>query len=354
MTLCAGCAAVTYGSIWGLYRFRFNPSPDPAVHYNTRQFLDRAARGDLITTLHRATASREEFAAWRPSGSIRLALFALDHHLLPEAYLEGLLFARSASVYRISYLLGRVYTEGHWYYFPFAFLVKTPLATLGALLLAAATPVELRKDPRPASFLLNPAIVFSLLLFTVTAIISSINIGLRHIFPVYPLLYVAAAAGLARLHAGRPRFARASFAFLGLALAVETLCSYPNFIPFFNVAAGGSKGGLRLLGDSNLDWGQDLPLLAEWQRGNAGRTLYLAYFGSADPEYYGIHYHNLPQGYLFGPQPARGPVPTTGVVAISAYNLQLTNDSSPLAGFLNKRPTEILGGSIYLYDLGGD
>ena len=52
---------------------------------------------------------------------------------------------------------------------------------------------------------------------------------------------------------------------LTIALAAETTFAFPNFIPFFNLFAGGSRGGFRLLSESNLDWGQDLPALAAWQ-----------------------------------------------------------------------------------------
>ena len=137
--------------------------------------------------------------------------------------------------------------------------------------------------------------------------------------------------------------------------AAESLAAFPNYIPFFNVAAGGYRGGIHLLGDSNLDWGQDLPLVAAWQRAHPGRTLYLAYFGTADPAYYGIRAERLTSDN--GLDVPDRPLPTSGVVAVSATTLQgvwtAPGRRNPFAPLLKKQPAAILGGSIYVYDLGG-
>ena len=141
---------------------------------------------------------------------------------------------------------------------------------------------------------------------------------------------------------------------LALALAAESFRAFPNYIPFFNTAAGGTRGGIRWLGDSNLDWGQDLPLLAEWQHAHPDRELHLAYFGLADPAYYGIRYHNAPAGYAFGSEPPATELPTSGVLAVSASVLQGVNSTDlhgPYVGFRERTPTQILGGTIYLFDL---
>jgi hypothetical protein len=179
------------------------------------------------------------------------------------------------------------------------------------------------------------------------------NIGVRHLLPIYPLLLIAIGMAAARMWAARPRTTAVVLALAGIGLAIETLSAYPNFIPFFNTMAGGSRGGLRLLSDSNLDWGQDLPLLAAWQRANPNQKLYLAYFGTADPAYYGIRYVNLPAGYQLGPPTGR--IDSPGVIAISATLLQGTYDRDRLGRSLyhwladREEPFAVLGGSIYLF-----
>jgi hypothetical protein len=144
---------------------------------------------------------------------------------------------------------------------------------------------------------------------------------------------------------------------MGLLLAVESLSAFPNFIPFFNVAAVSFSGGkLNLLGDSNLDWGQDLPLLAAWQRDHPGVPLYLSYFGYEDPAYYGIRYTPLAGGYHYDPPPKfPGPFEPC-VLAISATNLQGVLEPPPLREYYahcqKLKPIGVLGETIYLFENG--
>jgi len=73
-------------------------------------------------------------------------------------------------------------------------------------------------------------------------------------------------------------------------LAAETIAARPHSIPFFNFLAGGAKGGIDLLADSNLDWGQGLPALRRWMAERNVPRVNLSYFGSADPAAYGISF----------------------------------------------------------------
>jgi len=70
-----------------------------------------------------------------------------------------------------------------------------------------------------------------------------------------------------------------------------------GYLSYFNLIAGGAQGGHRWLADSNLDWGQDLPRLAGWIRASGEPCVRLAYFGSDEPDHYGIRYDHL----LLGP-----------------------------------------------------
>jgi hypothetical protein len=134
--------------------------------------------------------------------------------------------------------------------------------------------------------------------------------------------------------------------------AIETLSAYPNFIAFFNVPARG-VGPLRLLSDSNLDWGQDLPLLERWRAEHPDGSLNLAYFGTADPSAYGIVYRNVHGGYDFGPERVSPEGP--GYLAVSATILQSTYLPADLRRYYlewqAREPVAILGGSIWVYRL---
>ena len=117
-----------------------------------------------------------------------LLLLARDLHLAPEAYVYGLTSAVHDET-RLAYLNGVESVVGWRTYFPIAFLLKTPLSflvlALWGLVLAAW------KGPRRevALFILAP-----LALYTVVSVHSRLNIGHRHLLPMYPLLCVAAGA----------------------------------------------------------------------------------------------------------------------------------------------------------------
>lgn len=196
----------------------------------------------------------------------------LRHVPIPAySYFKGLFrFYHHTWIGHDAYLLGQFSRYGWWYYFPVAFLVKTPLAALVMILVAFLAP---RKNVFAA--LLIPAGAYF-----IVALFSTINIGIRHLLPVYPFLFIAAGASLAAKRA-------AAFVLVPL-LLVESLVSYPHYLAFFNIAAGGGKNGPHWLLDSNIDWGQDLKNLKKWMDRNSVGSVYLDYFGSGEPEYYGI------------------------------------------------------------------
>jgi hypothetical protein len=361
----AVCLAVSYVLIWGCYRFRFNPSPDAAYHLESRWMARRIVNLELSLNRpdHSPTEAEVESA---PLDLVpRIALFLEDHRLLPEAFTSGIVRNYGGTRARSSFLLGQFGTHGWWYYFPVAFAVKTPLATLAALALA---PLLLLRRFRPvapadaaaptgrwAAICLGSAIA----VYGLAAIMGNLNLGLRHLLPIYPFIFLVIGLAFARLYRWKPRAGLVLGLLLGIGLLAETLQVFPDFIAFFNTAAGGPAGGLDLLSDSNLDWGQDLKLLVDWQRKHQDTPMYLCYFGMADPHYYGINYVALPGSTPTGaeaPRPAFTPLSERGVVAISATHLQGTYLSPQLRQFyagLRQRPLiTVLGGSIYVFGIG--
>jgi 4-amino-4-deoxy-L-arabinose transferase-like glycosyltransferase len=233
-------------------------------------------------------------------------------------------------------------------------LFKAPVAAIAAVLAAIALGARwLRRDEidlAPHAWLTwclaVPPVAYGIVLMA-----SGAKAGVRLAFPLLPFVMIATGLVAARaIHIyGRP--ARRAAVLLAAILAIECLVAWPDYIAFFNVAAGGPRGGARLLGDSNLDWGQDLKLLKSWQEANPDEKLYLVYDGSADPAGYGIRYVNAFGAYPFGPQ--RGPIDAPGVLAISVSSLQGLRSLPELEPMLEelKRsdPLAVLGGSIYLY-----
>lgn len=331
-----------YAMFWASYRFRYDPTPDgSAVRLNTADVVTRIAEKD---------------SDGRRDGGllVRGLLFADRHRLLPQAMVAGLIYSKMISLGNSAFLLGEHSRGGWWSYFPLAMLFKTPLATLVAL---AAVPVGRfalvwRDAPAVADRWSIACLIVPVAGYGLFAVSARLNIGLRHVLPLYPFLYVALGLAADALWRGRRRLGLVALPALLIGLAIESLASAPHQLSFFNVACGGWRGGVRLLGDSNLDWGQDLKRLARWQRAHADVPLFLCYFGTADPQYYGIRYANLPGGYAWGP---RQQWPNgRGVLAISATNRQgifLPPALKSAYGELARaKPIGVVGTTIYLYE----
>jgi hypothetical protein len=261
-----------------------------------------------------------------------------------------------------AFLAGAYSDSGWWYYFPVAFLLKTPLPTL--LLLAWATARYLlltinglrnrwqltTNHWQLTIFLLIPALGYFAIALT-----TDINLGYRHILPILPFLYVFTAASLFN---SQFTIHNSQFTILPvLCLAALALWTSPHYLAFFNVLAGGPNGGWRYLVDSNLDWGQDLGDLKQWLDENGVNHVWLSYFGEGRPEYYGIEYTGLdswpprlmdPEARPFYPHD-----PAPGLYAISATNLQGVHfaDHDRFAWFREREPVAKIGYSIFIYDV---
>lgn len=340
--------------VWCAYGLRFSATAEEtpldfqaAVSQVAEQKLRYASPG-------REAPSSEEIAAYPHGAATRFALFSQSHGLLPEAWNRGLLSPEGSIAPNKTFILGRVTERAAWFYLPVAMLFKAPVAAIAAVLAAIAlATLWLRRDDIDLArhswltwCLAVPPVAYAVVLMA-----SGASQGVRLAFPLLPFVMIAAglvAARAIRIH-GRP--ARRVAVVLAAVLAIECVVAWPHYIAFFNVAAGGPRGGARLLGDSNLDWGQDLKLLAAWQEANPDERLYLAYDGTADPTGYGIRYVNAYGAYAFGPQ--RGPMDAPGVLAISATSLQGIRSLPELEPMLDElkrsEPLAVLGGSIYLY-----
>ena len=354
----AVCLAVSYAMIWGTYRFRFDPSPDASV----RMDLHAAARECISTEMTLANPNHQptpqEISSRTPPLPMRVALFADQHHLLPQAWTYGFAITYARTRMRKAYLLGEIRDQGWWYYFPMVMLFKTPIATLAAMLLMIELGIagwRNRSAKSAAGWWSAICIAAPVAIVLFMAMIGRIDIGIRHILVIYPFIFIAIGVAFARLWHRRRMLVTVIGLLLAIGLLVETAAAFPNYIAFFNAASGGSRAGVDLLGDSNLDWGQDLPLLRLWQDDHPDKPIYLCYFGCADPAYYHIAYVNLPESDASDrsgprPNPRRG-----GVIAISATQLQgiyLTpNARSHYERLRSAHPIDVLGGSIYIYDI---
>jgi hypothetical protein len=247
--------------------------------------------------------------------------FARNQHLLPEAYLYGAAYVHKHENDRPAFLDNHWSLVGFASFFPRAFLYKTtlPLLVLIALALVAVT----RRKFWSSANLLNPFLLF-VLIYAAFAIATQLNIGHRHIFPIYPALFIGCGAIAWLLEQNQKRVYAAAIAVLLVWQIGESFVVRPNYLAYFNQIAGGPSRGYEHLVDSSLDWGQDLPALKSWIDNHSaivdGKRLYLAYFGSADPRSAGIDAKQLPENHANGDQ--RFAQLGAGVYCISATTLQ--------------------------------
>ena len=244
----------------------------------------------------------------------------------------------------LAYLNGEVYRGGKVAFFVVALLFKTPLPVL-LLALAGLIALLRRGWLAEVSLWLVPAVYYA------TSLTSSLNIGYRHILPVLPFLYVW--GGTAVLVAKQRWQIVAGLALLGW-LIVASWDIYPYYLTYFNELAGGPRNGLNHLVVSDLDWGQDLPGLADYLE---GEKVYLSYFGTTPPEQFGIRYQPIPAWPPRGiPEqwPFHPDYPLPGTYAISAANLvgaRFEENPDTLAWFRSQTPEAVIGNSIYVYEV---
>jgi hypothetical protein len=305
-----GAAAVLV--IWAAYGFRHSA------------FAPGVPRGDhLIVTWEWI----EERAGWQGN----VVRWLNTHRLLPESFLFGYLHTYVSSLSRAAFLAGDYSVTGWRAFFPLAFWWKsTPveLAAAGLCVVSAALRWRLL-----GSWLwrLTPLVVLGAV-YGGAALASRLNIGHRHLLPLYPALFIAAGLAVAHLRVA-PRMRR-TVAAAAVALQLASAAAvFPHYLAYFNLFAGGPANGHRLLVDSSLDWGQDLARVKPWldahNPGPNPQPVFLFYFGSGEPAYYGIQARQMPfAGGLKATLPfARF---EGGIYVVSATNL--ANVYSPYSG----------------------
>lgn len=239
---------------------------------------------------------------------------------------------------QLAYLFGETFKDGRWYFYPAVVAVKTPVGVflLLALTLVALVQHRTTRLATDSAVLFVPAAVYAL-----ACIFAPVDLGIRVLLPIYPLLYAFVAMNLPL------RNWRLAVAACVAIVVAESAGIYPNYTAFFNAAVGGPAQGPRYLLDSNIDWGQDTKRLRDYLQARDIRGACTAYFGLAYPFYYGIV--QLPWvGYVTAANSRN----LNCVVAVSVTWLYGGPAiAGPTWGWLrSQRPAARIGYSIYLYD----
>lgn len=248
------------------------------------------------------------------------------------------LVARHSRLGHAAYLFGEVRMTGWWYYFPVLLFYKSPLPfvilTLIGLPLLALHGWR-RREPEWLGLAIAP------LLMLIPAITSGINIGIRHVLPLYPLFALPAAFGAVSLWQavqGRRAGRAAVVVLLGWQFAA-TAIAHPDYLPYMNELAGGHPERIAL--DSNVDWGQDFLRLEAAAKREHLAPLHIDYFGPLDWR------NRLPAATQLEPG-----VCTSGWIAVSEMKLALGGSDGRGGGYewLKARaPVRWIGKSIRLY-----
>lgn len=234
------------------------------------------------------------------------------------------------------YLLGEYSTSGWFYYYFAAFLMKTPLAFLGLLVLAIAL------CPKRWMGMGDVLIISTIVILLLAGMLNRVNIGIRHVLPLYPLLFIYTGR-IALLSNKTLRGVLVPILFLWY-LAASVWIS-PHYLAYFNEAVGGPVNAHNLLDDSNIDWGQDLAALQKVQQQYPGEPLYVATNWILHPPAFDFEATLLKEDQI--------PKPPKGIIAVGkhwAVRHRLHRRSPYYFDWFEKyEPVGHVGHSILLY-----
>ena len=282
-------AGVAFLLVWAMFRFSFG----------TLQAADPRATEMCANVFH-----APQIAAW--------------HFPAPD-YINGAIeVAHHDRRGHRALLFGEMRDPGSWwYYFPVALFFKTPIPLMILAIIGSRRNLEI------------PLIALAILAVAMT---SHINIGVRHVLPIYAPLSMLAAM---------PRLRIATFVLLAW-LAVGSIAAHPDYLPWFNAFAGSHPE--RILNDSNLDWGQDVLRLVRSSRAMRIPQLTVSLNGTTDLDRIGLPPHTTLEAMS----------DVHGWLAVSEMNLAQGNAYSPavrdwLQKLLGGRDYRRIGKTIRLY-----
>jgi hypothetical protein len=308
----ATAVAVALLMIWAGYRFSLRPaSPVRGQHAE----IDKRVANPVMR---------------------RVAYAAVDTPLpLRDAVAGVVAVAKHDRVGHPSYLLGQYRRTGWWYFFPVVLAVKTPMAFL-ILAIAGMVAVLWRRAAVPWQQRLTAFFAIAIL---VACMASRIDLGVRHILAIYPLLAVLAGYAVV-IFAQKTRWLAIAAGLLVGWAAADSFMAHPDYLAYFNGFA--SRHPEKVLCESDLDWGQDLYRLRDALRAHGVNQVAIRYFGTAPLDRAG-----LPPHRELSPS-----TPSSGWAAISLHALVMENAENGSFEWLKQyQPVERVGKSIYLYRL---
>ena len=333
LTLALGIVTVAAVIIlWSFYGFRYSARPaglaiDPPFE-ETAAHVSNLALSETLLTVSK-------------------------FRLLPESYLYGIADISGVNDFYTAYLFGKVYPHGSHWYFLWVLLIKSTLPFL--ILLACALVLVARGKlggRREVLFLTIPPLFYLLI-----AMASHMNIGVRHILPMYAFLYVLTAGGAALLWR-RSRVWAAVICVLLAWQAVGSLRVYPDYMAYANEAWGGPSATHKYLSDSNTDWAQQLIATKKYLDQRGIKDCWFVFFaqGAIDPASYGIPCKPLPiiETIWWLDIPLDTPKTINGTVLVSASDVAGFEFGppplNPYEQFKYVTPKDVIGHGVNVYE----
>lgn len=286
-------------------------------------------------------------------------------------YMLGLLMAtQRVAGGNTLYFMGQVNNQAWKEYFPMMYLLKTPLPFHILTLIVIGLWIASIKKCNFFKKLINHlykwtrehisefSLLVILIVYWITSIIGNLNIGVRHILPVFPIMYIFISIGFFRLK-DEVKKKKMKIALSGLVAILmiwyvtSSLIIFPHYLSYYNELVGGTKNGYKYAVDSNYDWGQDLKRLADYVDKNNIEKINVLYFGGDDPKY--RLGDKLDKTYLYKEREMNH-----GWIAISTTGLQEKRakviegfdfNGAELEWLNNFKPVSRAGYSIFIYNI---
>ena len=322
----AAIGAISLIVLWGAYGFRY--APGDAVPFDP----------PMAAQLQRVPVAFEA-----------KLLAEVDRlHLLPAPFTYAFAYILYQAKAYTSYLLGVAYPHSVWFFFPITMLIKSSLAFLILLIIAAgAVAMGLVRSSRGVLYMGLPATIF--MAFAVTG---GMNIGVRHILPVYVFLSVLIAGAAAALIQRNRRWLYVVVVLL-VFQGVSVLHAFPAYISYTNEAFGGPANSYKYVSDSNTEWGQQLNAVKRYVDTRGTKSCWFAYFNQLVMDY---RSYGIPCAPLMTAEVPSADTPSAidGPVFISAAVLSGfetgTGPLNPYEQFQHVEPAAIIDYGVFVYE----
>lgn len=266
----------------------------PVYSFHTLNYPPEKQLSDTTFHLSPDIEPLEQVCIWM---SDKPVIRSLGHYML------GILMASQRTVGgNTVYFMKMVSADGWWFYFPVIFALKIPLALLTLIIIALLhcawilkTPFWIKPWQRTKQWIASHFTEFSMLVFLCiywsVSMYGNLNIGIRHILPCFPFIYILVCSGTKHLvqKAKQKQLHRVVYTIVLILLvcyAGSSIKTFPRYLSYYNAIAGGTENGYKYAVDSNYDWGQDLKRLKRYTEVHHIEKIYIDYFGGSNLDYY--------------------------------------------------------------------